>query len=112
MLGVNEHKRYDLASHVVVRTEGCPAIHFLLDCKTGAQFTMSETAAEIVRLIGTGAGVKEICSFLEGSYFGADRVEIEQDVHALIEELVAAGLVTEIGNDSGKLRPTLGEAES
>ena len=65
----------------------------VLSIERGSYYGLDEIGSDIWQLIEKPIGVAALCDALAAKY-DADRVTIERDVLALLEKLVAEGLVT------------------
>lgn len=82
---------YSLAKHVTMTEAEHGAV--LLNERTGRYWLLNDTGAMALgRLLETGS-IEEAVGLLCASYRSPDRQQVERDVHALVEQLQAAGLV-------------------
>jgi hypothetical protein len=65
----------------------------ILSVERGAYFGLDEIGTEIWRHLETPTRVDKLCDSLAAKY-AADRLTIERDVLALLESLIAEGLVS------------------
>jgi hypothetical protein len=87
-------ERLTIPGHVVVRE--MPDATILLNAQTGRYFTLDAIGAATWRLLRAGADLDDVCRTLAGDYDAPDDV-LRRDVGALIEELIAAGLLERSG---------------
>ena len=82
--------RVRVPEHVMSRALGEDCV--MLDLESGTYFGLDEVGARVWQLLGEGKSVTETCEILARDY-DASREQIESDVHELVSELAANGLV-------------------
>lgn len=96
--GYQERVSYRIAGDVRYRVVDDQAV--IIVQKAGEAVVLNEMGTRILELIRQQASVKVIVSELSAE-FDADKAQIRSDVLAYVADLVDAGVVTELGRDSG-----------
>jgi hypothetical protein len=69
----------------------------LFDPSTSKFFVLNRTMAFTWKRIGDGVSPRDIALAIEAEFDGIDRAQAHADIQGAIEELIALGLVQEIG---------------
>ena len=86
-------QRFSVPSHVLSRSVGEDTV--LLDLHQDEYFSLSQVGARVWSLVADGTGFEAIVDQIAESY-AVDRAVVEADVRALITDLLASGLLTEV----------------
>ena len=86
-------QRFSVPSHVLSRSVGEDTV--LLDLHQDEYFSLSKVGARVWSLVMDGTGFEAIVDQIAESY-AVDRAVVEADVRALVTDLLASGLLTEV----------------
>jgi hypothetical protein len=75
-----------------VLARGVGAETVILDLESGTYFGLDPVGARIWQLLSEGKSLAEICSVIQSEY-DVGAAQAQEDLVALVEELVAQGLV-------------------